>query len=327
MNGNRPLTKVRAISELVVAAMMWGFGFVAVVWALRESTPLAISGWRFVLAGLIGIALGSAGATASTASGLTLFKRAWLPGLLLVAMVVLQTFGLKYTTATKSGFITCLYVLIVPLLEPFVGGARPTRRLYACSFLALIGVGLMCGLFSTEELDEKSRWNFGDVLTLLCAFAASAHIFVIEAAHKKIGSSFSGFHFNNAQSLSAGLPTLILAIAIEPDAWKLPWQLIDAAFERSALPLLGFLSLTVFSTLIGFALQIRAQRVLSPSTASLIFLLESPFAALFALFLLGETMGPTRLLGGALILGAVAYSSLAPSGASGTESQGRDRSR
>lgn len=314
MNGNRPLTKVRAIVELIAAAMMWGLGFVAIVWALRESTPLAISGWRFVLASLIGGLL-TKRLWIST-GGWDLIKRAWLPGVLLVAMVVLQTFGLKYTTATKSGFITCLYVLIVPLLEPFVGGARPTAKLYICSFLALVGVGLMCGLFSAEELDEKSRWNFGDFLTLICAFAASAHIFVIESVHKKLGRDFNGFHFNNAQSLGAGLPTLILAIAIEPGAWKLPWQMIDAAIHRSVLPLLGILSLTVFSTLIGFALQIRAQRVLSPSTASLIFLLESPFAALFALMFLGETMGFLQLLGGALILGSVAYSSVAAIGRS-----------
>ncbi len=312
MNGNRPLTKVRAITELIAAAAMWGLGFVAIVWALRESTPLAISGWRFVLASLIGGILTTR--LWFSANGFDLIKRAWLPGLLLVAMVVLQTFGLQYTTATKSGFITCLYVLIVPLLEPFVGGARPTARLYLCSLLALVGVGLMCGMFSTEELDAKSRWNFGDFLTLICAFAASAHIFVIESVHKKLEPGFNGFHFNNAQSLGAGLPTLILAIAIEPGAWKLPWQMIDAALHRSVLPLLGLISLTVFSTLIGFALQIRAQRVLSPSTASLIFLLESPFAALFALMFLGETLGFTQLIGGVLILGSVAYSSISAVG-------------
>ena len=307
IRAQQPLTKLRAIIELVIAAMMWGMGFVAIVWCLREASPLAISGWRFVIAGIVGLLF--ARKFIFTTSAREFMKIAWLPGLLIAATVGFQTWGLMFTTATKSGFITCLYVLIVPLLEPLFGGAKPTRRLLACSFVALVGVGLMCGLFSNTELDEKSRLNIGDFLTLICAFAASAHIFVIGAVHRRLGPDFNGFHFNTAQSLGAGLPTLAVALAIEPGAFEMPWHLLNVSLSGSSLPFLGLLSLTFCSTLIGFALQVRAQRVLSPSTASLIFLLESPFAALFALIFLGETMGPTQLFGGILILTSVGYSS------------------
>ena len=167
----------------------------------------------------------------------------------------------------------------------------------------------MCGLFSTEPLDAKAKLNIGDALTIICAFAASAHIIVIGGVHKKLGHDFNGFNFNTAQSFGAGFPTLLLALMIEPGTFKMPVHVFEFAFTGSSLPLIGFLSLTFCSTLIGFALQVRAQRVLSPSTASLLFLLESPFAALFAFIFLGEVMGLTQLAGGILILTAVAYSS------------------
>lgn len=315
------MTQTRAVIELVFAAMLWGMGFVATVWCLRGAGPMAISGWRFVIAGIAGVFFARKLILARRANGRGLsftktarefMKSAWLPGMLIAGTVYFQSWGLLYTTATKSGFLTCLYVLIVPFMEPFVGGQRPSQKLVVCSLIALVGVALMCGVLSGEELDERSRLNVGDFLTLICAFLASAHIFVIAAVHKRLGNEFNGFHFNTAQSFGAGLPTLALAIAIEPGAFQMPATLVGIAGRgESLLPLLGFLSLAFCSTLIGFALQVRAQRVLSPSTASLLFLLESPFAALFALMFLGETMGPTQLIGGALILASVAYSTLA----------------
>lgn len=303
------MSQARAVTELVLAGMFWGLGFIATIWSLRDAGPLAISGWRFVLAGLFGVL--TARKFIFTKTARQFMKAAWLPGSLIAATIVFQTWGLLYTTATKSGFLTCLYVLIVPLLEPLVIGVKLTRKLLICSLVALVGVGLMCGLFTMTELDEKSRFNIGDILTIICAFAASAHIFAISNVHEKLGTDFNGYNFNIAQSFGAGLPTLALALAIEPGTLAMPVRLFETARSGlSYLPLLGFLSLTFGSTLIGFALQVRAQRVLSPSTASLLFLLESPFAALFALIFLGEKMDLSQMIGGLLILSAVAYSSL-----------------
>lgn len=304
------MSQTRAVIELILAAMLWGMGFVAAVWSLEAAGPLAISGWRFIIAGSIGLFfLRGSWKTLSR----SYMRVAWLPGVLIAATVGFQTWGLQYTTATKSGFITCLYALIVPVFEPLFGGPRPNKSLIAYAALALVGVAMMCGLFTTEALDEKSRLNFGDGLTLICAFAASGHIFSIARIHKTLGHDFNGFHFNTAQSFGAGLPALALALTIEPGAFGKPWHFVELALsgtEHSWLPLAGFVSLTIFSTLIGFALQIRAQRALSPTTASLLFLLESPFAALFAMILLGETLGPSQFFGGALILVAVAASTV-----------------
>ncbi|CAN5627536.1 DMT family transporter [soil metagenome] len=306
----KPITQTRAVVELILAAMMWGLGFVAAVWALRDAGPLAITGWRFVIAGVAGLLF--AHRFIRTKEARLYLRYAWLPGACIAATIIFQTWGLQYTTATKSGFLTCLYALIVPLFEAARG--RTTERpatLITCSAIALLGVALMCGLASpSQSLDDRTRLNLGDFLTLICAFAASAHIVVTAGLQKRLGERFNGFHFNSAQSLAAGFPTLLLALMIEPHTINMPVRMAVNAMNASVLPFLGFLSLSFCSTMIGFALQIRAQRVLSPSTASLLFLLESPFAALFAFIFLNEEMGPYQLLGGAMILGSVAYSTM-----------------
>lgn len=308
----------QAIVELSFAGALWGFGFVAATWSLAVGGPFTITGWRFVIAGIIGLLtwkwLLSSEATRGNSTDFKPYLRAaFWPGIFIASLLVLQTWGLKYTTATKSGFITCLYVLIVPMIEPFVGGPKPTRPVIVSAFGSLIGVALMCGLlnnyFSNDPLDSKSRLNIGDFLTLIAAFAASFHILAIDRIGAKLGANFDSYKFNTAQSFMAGLPTLAIALAIEPQAASF----MTRTFDSSNTALIGFTGLAIGSTLIAFALQVRAQKHIPPSTASLLFLLESPFAAIFAALLLKEVTSPTQLLGGLIILASVAHATLAMS--------------
>lgn len=294
------LSQPRAIFELIFAGLLWGFGFTGAVWALQVMGSLSMTGWRFTLAGLLGAVLFAKN-----------FKRGWSefslstfwPGLLIGLTLVLQTLGLKYTTATKSAFLTCLYVLLVPLLEPFVGGTRPTRRVVIFGAISLIGVALMCGLFAdTDLLSDRDAWNIGDLLTVLCATTVSFHILLVGQLSQKLGSHFDSFTFNTYQSFWAGIPCLILALpqlGLESGAY------FPTALISKALPLIGFLLLTFGSTFIAFALQIRAQKAIAPSLAALLFLLESPFAAVFAYIFLGERLSPTQLLGGFMIIASI----------------------
>lgn len=303
------MTQTRAAIELAIAGALWGFGFVAAMWSLKAGGPLAITGWRFAVAAFIGLSFSLVirqlrkVSRPGTDWKLNL-KTAGLPGLFIAGTLIFQTWGLQYTTATKSGFITCLYVLIVPLIEPLLGGPRPSRAVWLSAFCALVGVALMCGLFTAQDLDERSRLNFGDFLTLLAAFCASFHILAIDRVSAKLGQGFDSHKFNTAQSLAAGLPTLAIALAIEPGALSFPVRLV----VDPSVATIGFFSLAIGSTLIAFALQVRAQKYIPPTTASLLFLLESPFAAIFATLLLTEVMGPTQLIGGAIILTSVGFS-------------------
>ena len=310
--------QTRAIIELSIAGALWGFGFVAAYWSLGVGGPITITGWRFVIAGLIGLVSYFAiqklkGHTLRFDVFQAYLRAAWWPGVFIATLLVLQTWGLQYTTATKSGFITCLYVLIVPMIQPFVGGPKPSRAVLISAVGSLIGVALMCGLLNTllsgEALDARSRLNIGDFLTLIAAFAASFHILAIDRIGARLGSHFDSYKFNTAQSFMAGVPTLAIALAIEPNAGSFLFRLSEplTTGASSWTGLIGFTSLAIGSTLIAFALQVRAQKHIPPATASLLFLLESPFAALFAALLLGEVTTTIQLLGGAIILLSVGY--------------------
>lgn len=125
------MTKNRAAAELIFAGVLWGFGFVATLWALRAFTPVETLVYRFILAGLIGEVLFLIFKGPRFSSLRTEVMRALPAGLLLGAMLLLQTIGLKYTTATKSGFLTSLYVILVPLFNTLFFKSPSTWRNYA----------------------------------------------------------------------------------------------------------------------------------------------------------------------------------------------------
>lgn len=296
--------EISAVSELVLAASLWGFGFVATVWALEDFGPLWIGGLRCSVAFVFGLLICLSVPGLRSKLSKSQFYLAFWPGLFLAGTLVLQTWGLKYTTATKSGFITTLYVLMVPILERALLGRKIPRFHIVFVLIALIGVAMICDLgqiFSAVPSDlsvERARelWNFGDWLTLICAFAATLHIVWFGKIHSRIESSFV---FNIYQTFWAGLIPFTLMFFLEPFPTRL-----------RAFPLGGLMMLTFASTLIAFALQVRAQKKVSPSLASLLFLLESPFAAFFGILFLGERLTWMNGTGALIILVSLASSVL-----------------
>lgn len=298
-----------ATLELVVAAAFWGFGFIASIWALEALSPLMVTTSRFLLAGLFGTVLVFfLNKKSFKTLNWTQFRLAFVPGFLISTTLIFQTWGLQYTTATKSGFITSLYVLIVPLLERFWLKRKINNYHFIYVGLALIGVAVICDLPQSlglitraNALDNKTDlFNFGDLLTLVCSIIASFHILWFDLNEKKIQSAFT---FGIYQNIWAGIiPILImLVLSLFPSD---PFLQVQTAHSNifSFYPIVGLLILVFGSTLLAFTLQIRAQRVLAPSVASILFLLESPFAAIFALVFLHEKLGPSQWVGGSLIL-------------------------
>ncbi|MES2964602.1 MAG: DMT family transporter [Bdellovibrionota bacterium] len=286
------------VTELILAAALWGFGFVAATWALEGMGPLAITGWRFVIALLVGGAIVLVRKDMRRSLNMPSFLAAAAPGLFISLSLITQTWGLEYTTATKSGFITILYVLIVPFLERLWLGRNVPRFHVVYVLGALIGVALICDLpsvfFGGESQAERDKLNFGDALTLLCSVFAALQIIWYGFIQDRIGSSFV---FNLYQSFWAGVLPLIASFFFEP----LP------TFPKPTT-IVGLLMLALGSTLIAFALQIRAQKKISPSLASLLFLLESPFAGFFAILFLNERLTTMTATGAAIILLSLASS-------------------
>lgn len=276
---------LKPLIELVIAGALWGFAFTATIWTLEFIDAPALLFYRFTGAALFGLV------------PLLVFRRqglwekikaeagvGWKPGIWLFLTLALQTFGLLSTTATKSAFITTLYVVFVPFAAQILGLDRLLFRHLVWVLLALAGLALFQDL-------QFSNWTLGDSLTLLAALAATMHILSVA---KHAPRSRSPYLLNLWQVFWTGMLSLLLF----PLGSR--WSLMNFDLGTS----LGFISLVLGAGLIAFYLQIRAQEKIPPNLASLLFLLESPFSAFFAYWLLSERFSGLQWIGGGVILGS-----------------------
>lgn len=268
-------------AELLTAAIIWGFGFTATIWALQAVDSATMTVLRFSIAFVIGFAI-----LRFTKLRAEITKKNFVlsafPGLVLGMVIMLQTWGLEYTSVTNSGFITTLYVVLVPILDRLLFKAHISRMHTAWVILAIVGTALMVNVQNMTAL------NKGDLLTIITAILAAIQIVWVGRISPQINSALA---INTFQSFWATVSALVF------------WPVYGNIYFHTptANALWGLISLTLGSTLLGFALQVKAQKFLSSSTASVIFLLESPFAALFGFALLNEKITTLQLLGGLLI--------------------------
>lgn len=280
----KTLSKQRAIVEVLFATSLWGFGFIATIWALQSFTTPELLILRFLFAFIIGKFIFSIGKwnKAQVTYWQHDFKLSLVGGFFLAATLILQTIGLQYTTATKSGFLTSLYVILIPIINQFIFKMKTHFRIYMLAVLACAGAWLLMNV-------GKAQLNPGDLWTLACAIMASLHIIYLARVSKKIESPFLFNNFQNMWCLIFTIPLVFRQESINltvgsPLAWA------------------GILSVAVGSSVIAFLIQIRTQKILSVTTASMLFLLESPFAFLYSALLLHERLEPTQLVGAGVIL-------------------------
>lgn len=274
---------IRPTLELILAAILWGFGFIATVWALQSFSAPGIIAARFLIAFVASVlTFAIMWKHFRTRIQWREFQLSIIPGVLLSALLLLQTAGLEYTTATKSAFLTCLYAVMTPVAITIMGKVNFHFSLWFWAALAVLGVGFIVEF-------EIVGFNFGDLLTLFCALGATIHFLVIG---KIAGEIRHPFVFNVYQSFWAGIAAMLL----------LPlWHTQTIQFPITGQAWMGLIALAMFSTFIAFAIQIRAQKSLSETHVSLLCLLESPFALVFALIFLAEEPSGFQLIGCALI--------------------------
>jgi drug/metabolite transporter (DMT)-like permease len=273
----------RAVAELVFAASLWGFGFIALKWGLLSFTPFWLTGLRFSLTFVIAAPLIFLSRRMRLSARYLDFQLSIVPGLLLGLTLILQTYGLQYTTVAKSGFITCLYAVFVPLLGWLFLGNPLKARHWFWVFLSLCGAAAIC---EVQSLDL----NRGDGFTFLCAIVAAIQILEVgRTAHQ----THSPLLFTLWQSAWASVPPLLGALVMDP------WPSFSNVHPLSVA---GLLFLSLGATLLAFGIQARAQKILDSSIVSLLFLLESPFGAVFGVIFLGELLNLGQLAGGGLIL-------------------------
>jgi drug/metabolite transporter (DMT)-like permease len=283
--------RLRADLALGFVALVWGTTFVVVKSALPEISTIYFLALRFSIAALCMAVLfvpafRRAGTTAVT-KGL---RGGVIAGLFLWTGYMLQTYGLKYTTAGKSGFVTGFYIVLVPLLSAAIYRRRPqTAEILG---IAAAAAGLV--LLTLPSLDL--RINFGDLLTIGCAVAFAIHLLVLGYYSQR--EKFEAVALG--QILSAAILSA-LALWLEPP--RAVW---------SANVVFALLLTSVFATALAFALQTWGQQYTTATRTALLFALEPVFALFTAILVGGESLTRSGLAGAALILGGILLVELKP---------------
>ena len=276
---------------MATVALVWGATFVVVKAALAEISTVYFLVLRFWMAALcmtllfVGTFRG-----AGWRAVLKGLKGGAIAGIFLWAGYILQTFGLKYTTAGKSGFITGLYIVLVPLLS--AGLYKQWPQISELLGVTIAAAGLI--LLTLPSLDTVV--NLGDLLTVACAVAFAIHLLVL------------GYYSQREKFEAVALGQILGAAALSTFA-----LLIEKPHAIwSANVVVALLMTSVFATAIAFALQTWGQQYTTATRTALIFALEPVFALFTAVALGGEVLTLNGLAGAALILGGILFVELKP---------------
>ena len=273
--------------SLMLAALFWGLGFVAMKDAL-ESFPTF---WLLVLRFSSGTAL-MAALFRKRLSGISFhdLKAGIIIGVFLFLGFSSQTLGLNYTTPGKQAFLTATYVVIVPLLSWAIRKRFPGMLSFLASFVCLVGMAML-------TLQEGLAIGAGDTLTLVCAVFFACHILAIEHFAKKTDPVILAI----IQIFVVGLLSLPFALAFET------WPGFNGG---SGLWSIAFTVL--FCTVFAFAVQNVAQKFTPSTHTAIILSLESVFGARAGIYYVGEVFTARMAAGCALILAAVLLTEAGP---------------
>lgn len=216
-----------------------------------------------------------------------LWKTGLVCGIALFVAAGLQQVGLVYTTAGKAGFITAMYIVLVPILGLFFR-KMPSPAAWISVGIAVAGLYLLSCVGVTEV-------NIGDLCLLVCALFFAIQITLVD----RMAGSLDGLRLNCVQSfVCAVLSGIVMIFTETPDMDNILACWLPLGYA-------GMLSMAI-----AYSLQIIGQKYVEPTPASLIMSLESVFAVLFGWLLLNETMAPHELLGCALVFAAVILSQI-----------------
>jgi len=263
---------------LMLAAALFGATFVVIKGALDGLPPLAFVGWRFLIATL---ALGLLGRP----KGAQIWKDGFVAGLVLYAGFALQTAGLTTTTASKSGLITGLYVVITPLLGGALSRTAPKWVTVVGATASVVGLALLTAPGSDEG------FVFGDALTVGAAVAIAAHIVIV--------GQTAGRHPVVAYTTTQMAVVAGLALATSAMFEGLPLP------TRSDLPALLLTGLFVSGG--AFLIQVWAQTKISPDHTAIVLTLEPVFAVMVGIAVRAETLSGNGWLGAGVMVGAIYF--------------------
>jgi drug/metabolite transporter (DMT)-like permease len=309
------MNRTRADALLLLVALIWGSAFVAQKDANDHIGPILFVGLRFSAAALflLPLALWEARRATQPLSRADLRGAFWI-SLCLCAGCWFQQIGIQTTSATNAGFLTAVYMVIVPFVAWIFSGRAPRPIVLVASAVALLGAWLMTG---GADMRQASR---GDLIILAGDLVWALHITLVGHC---VGMTARPMLLSFLQCAVTGVLSLPYALATEP---------VTAGGLQGALPALLYAGL--LSSGVAFTLQIVAQRYTPAPEAALIMSMESVFAAIAGAWLLSESLsGPAWLGAGLILLGVLLVESgpalagtLASAWTRATAAAGRDRS-
>jgi len=278
-------SRTRAESYLLSLTIIWGSTFVLTKFILENASPFVYVAVRFFIASLLFAALFFRRLR-------TISKDAVVKGLVLGVLLflgfMLQTIGMKFTTASKSAFVTGLMVVFTPIFQLVI--ERKAPKIGNIIGVALIAIGLY--LLTSPK---GSEFNIGDALTLVCAVLFSIYTVYLDI----FGKEHDPAHLTFIQFAST---TILAAIAI-------PF-LETAHLNLTFNFLLNLAYLAVMPTVVALYVMAKYQKYTTPTRSAIIYSMEPPVAAIFAFFIIGEQIGMIGVIGGVLILFGLIVSEL-----------------
>lgn len=287
------MTRIQANLLLTLIAMIWGSAFVAQAHGMESIGPMMFTGIRFLIGALVVLPLivrerRAPGAT--VLRGRDALKIMGL-GALLTTGAALQQIGIQYTSVTNAGFLTALYVPLVPLLGWLVLRHLPHWSVWPGALACLVGAFLLSG---AHELNIGA----GDAWVIASSLPWAVHVLLVGMVADRMNAPFT---VAGGQFLFCGVVALVWALCFESWSW--------AGIQAAAGPILytGVLSVGV-----AFTGQVVAQRYAHAADAAIILSSETLFAAVFGYLMMGDRLNGAGLLGCALILGAMLLIQLLP---------------
>lgn len=286
--------KILCIILLLIMSLIWGFAFVAQSKAADILGPFTFNAARNILAAITTFIIlivfkklnkNKNKQQLTSTKKTNVILAGFFTGAMLFAAASFQQFGIKYTTAGKSGFITSLYIIIIPLFTLFLG-KKIKPIIWISIFTSIIGFYLL-------SISGQINLNIGDGLTLLAALCFSFQILFVEYYSTRVDLlKFALWEF-----ITAGLLSLVCALVFE----KISLTNLNTC-------LIPILYTGIVSSAIGYSIQIYAQRHVNSTVASLIMGSEAAFAAIAGLLLLNETLSARETAGCIIIMCSIVMS-------------------
>jgi drug/metabolite transporter (DMT)-like permease len=265
---------------LLGIVIIWGSTFAIIKGVLDQIPPFTFLAYRFLLAAFVLYLIFWKRIKENIDK--TTLKKGSLIGIFLFMGYAFQTVGLKYTTATKAGFITGLSVVLVPIISHFFIKEKVNRNSVIGVVLAFIGLWFL-------NYNSSFSFNLGDFLVLLCAVSFAMHIISVGLFSKKLDYVLLAI----TQITVVFVLCLLMALIFEKPAIHLSyssniwWSIVITG---------------IFATALALYMQNKFQRHSTATKTAIIFSGEPIFAAVFAYFLLGEKVGLIAWAGGLLII-------------------------